>query len=458
MKTINKFVLVLLLSLPALSLFGKSDPSFGFRRTEAPMDTFVQRVNGTGLLTAAIQAVDGTYVTASKINSLSFLVRKIKASGQKQWERRLDFQDNAYNPDAFINEIAQTTDGGFVLSGRVGCRLVTDCGYSLASPITASSEFAGFGGAILVKLRPNGTIAWGKSLGALVFTSVSSTSDGGVIATGKTGGAEYIAKFNGEGGVIWEKSFRNATLLAANSLSDFHSAATADNAVIITFQTFALRNNVITPTGVDVMKVTDSGSVIWEKLLKSDGFVFQSMGTTANQGVILIGTSLDSNKLRVVVMRANGTISWKAGYFLKVPGKPTFVSSPVQTSDGGYIVTGTTRSGAKLFGFIAKIDSSQKIAFQNTFGASGGLVFGTADGGFLLFADLASDILISKVNSEANAGSCSFFRSLGPTTNTSFGSLRINEAHTPSGDVSFSPVDLGLSSVVTNHPVTNICH
>ncbi len=437
MKTINKVFLILLVSLLSSPLFAQSDLSFGYRTPKVEINTFVKEVEGSGSLVATVQAADGGYVTTSKIDDLSVLVRKIKASGQKQWERRLNFEGDAA---IAINGITQTTDGGFVLAGQV-C-LDQSCG------------------ATLVKLRANGTVAWKKSLAVSGvfdpgFSSVIATPDGGVIAVGDglfgdceigCGGFLFVARITATGDVVWGKSFGSLSVF----FYGINSTATPDNGFIVAFQTSNRPNRLL------VMKITNSGKVVWKKSLTADGFGFggfQSLGTTADNGVILVRTT-GSNKLKVVVLKADGTLNWNAGYSLKVPGGIQSVSSPVRTPDGGYVLTGTTRSGS---GFVTKIDSSRNVAFQNTFAASGESVFTTPDGGFFLFGDVTEGIVVSKLNSEGIVPDCDFFGSPGATTRTSFGPLGIAGATTTASDLSLEPFDFGLTSVVTNHPQTPVC-
>src|SRR5262245_21482907 len=144
MNIINRIFLILLV-VAASPLFGQSDLSFGYRKPEAEMNTFVRQVTGAGSLTATVQAADGGYVTASKIDDTSFLVRKIKATGEKQWERRLNFEvDSDSRLNSIIEGIAQTTDAGFILVGA-GCSDPYFC--------------VGLPGSTVVKLRANGTVA-----------------------------------------------------------------------------------------------------------------------------------------------------------------------------------------------------------------------------------------------------------------------------------------------------------
>src|SRR5262245_37566535 len=110
-------VFFILLVIAVSPLFAQSDLSFGYRKPEAETKTFVQKVNDVGFLAATVQNADGSFVTASGgYFDQIILVRKIRASGQKVWERTLNFEDFTN-----ITGIAQTTDGGFALVG-FGCK------------------------------------------------------------------------------------------------------------------------------------------------------------------------------------------------------------------------------------------------------------------------------------------------------------------------------------------------
>ena len=424
MNIINK-VFFILLVLAVSPLFAQNDLSFGYRKPEAETITFVQKINDAGWLAATVQNPDGSYVTVSGSGYYhqSILVRKIKASGQKVWERTLDFEDSTE-----ITGIAQTTDGGFAIVGY-GCK-EPYC-------IDVTGQF-------LVKLRPNGTVAWNRRLtdGLLPYYNLSQsvipTSDGGVISIG----AFVVVRFTATGDVVWMKSF------SGFDSGELVSVATHDNGIIVATRIHSFKKD-----GVNVMKITDSGNVLWRKSLEVEDFDFQSAGITTNNGVILAGNGTNSNKLKIIVLNAGGALNWRAEYSLKGSGTIHSVASPNQTTDGGYVITGSGRG----FGFIAKIDSSRKLAFQYTFRASGKSVFVTSDGGFLLFANVDStSLLISKVNSEGMT-ECGFFKPLGAGSRTSFGALKLTGLDTAATDIPMEELPFALTSDVTDHPVSNLC-
>ncbi len=296
---------------------------------------------------------------------------------------------------------------------------------------------------MLIKLRSDGTFEWKsrfklEGIQSFIFSSVTPMPDGGVMAAGVFYAGEhvtnqfFVARFTAAGSVVWAKKFEN---FPDTNVFFRQSMVNTDNGLILAFTTV---KNINEPNGVDVLKITHSGNVDWAKRLKADGFTFQSIGSTSDGGVILIGTIAQSNKLKVMTLKSNGILDWKAEYSLRVPGKPYYVSTPIQLPNGEYAITGGSfdASTTQYHGFIAKIDSSRKIAFQNTFGNGetfGESVFATANGGFVLFGGISiyhqadNAMLILKMNSEGLVPACTLMETheLGSTTSRAFDSLRI---------------------------------
>ena len=137
-----------------------------------------------------------------------------------------------------INAITQTTDGGFVLAGQVGSS-----------------------GATLIKLRPNGTTSWKKSLtvsgvGFDYLFRGGSYPDGGVIAIGRRLMEEFdssprlfIATLTAAGDIVWEKSFGTLLDNFFGPAFVIHSTSTSDGGLIIAFS--------IPGSGMEAMKITN---------------------------------------------------------------------------------------------------------------------------------------------------------------------------------------------------------
>jgi hypothetical protein len=441
----NKVFLTLILSAVCSSIFGESELSkLDGKGTLVPA-TFVKRVKAGGALISTIQAADGGYVSLSQTGQWNFLVRKISTSGQTIWERRVDSREGT---GATLEAIAQTTDGGYVLAGQNSYCCFGDYFYY------NTSHYAG----LLIKLRSNGTLEWSKKFELnshiVHFTSVVPRPDGGFIAGG--GGAlpggviPILVRFSANGNILSSKTFGN--LLADNP----QLKRTPDNNLLLA---------VSSENGASVIKVNDSGVVVWEKSLEIPGFILQTMGSTSDNGVVLAGNCTDCNQLYLVRIKADGKLGWKAKYSFQV-GRLQSVTDLIQTSDGGYAVTGTITDskGHNAIGFFAKIDSLRNVSSQRTFRvgqARGGSIFAASDGTYFLFAatngEWSGDTLVLKLDTNGVVPGCAFVHS-SSVTRVAFGELKTSRIKVS------SPInpELGTSDFVANsklshHAVTNVC-
>ncbi len=448
-------------------------PVFGQTEKTQP-DTFVKKVNEGGWLRTAIQTADDGFVTASSfltagsIDPLSILIFKMSSSGERQWETKLNFRADKISPYATVSKIAQTADGGFIIVGQLGCYWL-DC-----------EDDRPPSGATLIKLDSNGLLIWKKNLAVNgfdgnIFNSVTTTEDGGIIVAGQMIRTFYegtapilVMKFSSTGGVIWKKSFATSPNPPGFEID---SMTTSDHGIVIAF---TRRNEINNPKGFNVMKITDSGNLMWKKTITTDGFVFQSMSPAADDGIMFIGTCKNCNKLFVTALKQNGTLNWKAAYPLRLPGRISSVSKSIQTSNGGYVVAGNTYvdSSATNYGFVAKIDASKRIEFQNTIGnsyASGpagtSSIFNSPDHGFILFAwgqdRFENDLFILKLNSEATVPGCDLLeiKQFGSTTSSSFEPMKIAGVKViESKALSYESLNFDVSTEVVNHSISTLCH
>jgi hypothetical protein len=296
------------------------------------------------------------------------------------------------------NEVAysvqQTSDGGYIVAGWTN--LVN--------------------GALLIKTDMSGDVQWAKSYRIAydnVAYSVQQTSDGGYIVAGWTnfwsGGHNYDAfliKTNASGNVQWAKTYGGT-----NNDSAYSVQQTSDGGYILAGVTYSFGAG-----GGDafLIKTNASGNVQWAKTYGGAGIdKFISVQQTSDGGYIAVGytSSFGAGGYDVFLVKtdANGNIIWAKTY----GGWNNDIASSVrQTSDGGYIVAGTTWS------------------------------FGTGNG----------DVFLIKTDANGNIGSCGIVRNVTPTVTTP--SLTVN---TPSvsvrgehfssyyADLDFTP-DVVLSS------------
>jgi hypothetical protein len=331
-----------------------------------------------------------------------------------QWERTF----GGANAD-FANVVQPTTDGGYMLGGY---------SYSDASANKTAASYGG-GDYWIVKLDSAGARLWDSSYGGTNFdriTALQQTSDGGYILGGCShsgpsgtkssasyGAGDYwLVKVDANGNQQWEKTF-------GGTENDFLTAVkqTADGGYIVGGVSFSgASGNKATasfsPGSSDfwVLKLDANGNKQWEKDFGgTDSDDLQSLQQTTDGGYVLGGTSfsgVSGNKTSgnagagtsdywVLKLDGNGSKQWDKSF----GGNDAEALSTVrQTSDGGYIVGGSSYSGVsgnKTVGdsgsydfWLVKLDGSGNRQWDR---AHGGADFDeltsveqSSDGGYML--------------------------------------------------------------------------
>ena len=235
---------------------------------------------------------------------------KTRSDGSQEWVRTYNIADSTDAGTAM-----QTDDGGYVVAGYT---------YDL----TKSGEF------YLLKVKPNGDIAWSKTYGGLGLeygNVCQQTSDGGYFVAGFTmsygaGGRDYwLVKTDSTGIMQWNRTYGTAQ---EEVLAD--ALQTRDGGYILI------------GTG-GVIKTDSGGNQVWVNTHYSTNFEARIISEVQDGGyVIALGWS------GLVKLNANGNEEWTL--------TPGFGFSCVaSTSDGGFI----TGDGDAL----AKIGSS--VVIQN---------------------------------------------------------------------------------------------
>jgi hypothetical protein len=208
---------------------------------------------------------------------------------------------------------------------------------------------------------------WAKTYGGGDFDgadSIQQTTDGGYIVAGKTGsfgagdGDIWVLKLNASGDVVWQKTYGGGGWDEAFSIQQ-----TTDGGYIVAGTTGSFGAG-----GDDgwVLKLNASGDVVWQKTYGGKEWdEASSIQQTTDGGYIVAGTTgsfgAGGYDFWVLKLNASGDVVWQKTYG---GGDHDEATSIQQTSDGGYIVAGWTKSfgaGGSDF-WVLKLDASGDVA------------------------------------------------------------------------------------------------
>lgn len=293
-------------------------------------------------------------------------VIKLDANGRKQWDHTL-----GGTGAEGIERVRQTSDGGYLLGGYS----TSNRGGDKSEPSRGEADYW------LVKLDAQGSKLWDRTYGgaeAESLTTLELTRDGGCLIGGFTesgisvdktqpnwGSYDYwVLKLDGQGNKQWDASFGGSAqdrlsrvcqtpeggfLLAGGSNSPVSGTKTAPNHGPI-------NTNPLT-SGYDywVVKLDANGQKQWEQAYGTPANEeLSSVALTADGGFVLGGSALPGvaddktspgQQLAdywLLKLTATGTREWD----LAIGSSSLDMLSNVhQTTDGGFIVGGTSHGG-----------------------------------------------------------------------------------------------------------------
>ncbi len=275
------------------------------------------------------------YTGSYGAGSSDFWLVKTDSSGNKQWDKTFGATESD-----IARSVQETSDGGYILAG------------------CTRSYGAGSYDAWLVRINSNGDILWHAALGGTgwdVVESVQQTFDGGFILTGYTGSYgdvfydAWLVKVDCNGCVQWNTTFGGFGRDVAESVSQ-----TSDGGYIIAGSTqpqgsYLFAAGFMNPLGVDfadvwLVKTDSNGNKQWDKTFGGDDWdTAESVQQTSDGGFILAGYTKSygdgDSDFWLIKTYSNGIKQWDKT-FGETDGD--YAYSVQQTSDGGYILAGVT--------------------------------------------------------------------------------------------------------------------
>jgi hypothetical protein len=261
--------------------------------------------------------------------------------------------------------IVQTTDRGYLLSG--------------ASNSSQSS---------LVKTDINGTVLWTQDKDSSAVNAVLEAVDGNYVLAGarrhSTTFAKnaWLSKIDVAGNLIWSKSYEQVGNEVINSAQQ-----TSDGGYILAGER---RNSTGGASDIYIIKTNTIGDTVWTKTYGgADSDEANAIMQTTDGGYISAGiygsaTSFMSTAY-LMKMDMNGDTVW-----MKIYGGlgAKEASSVVQTSDGGYILTGWSVVNGNSKTYVVKTDAVGNTLWENTYGGTGysegRSIKQTSDGGYVV--------------------------------------------------------------------------
>ncbi|MCC6288183.1 MAG: T9SS type A sorting domain-containing protein [Chitinophagaceae bacterium] len=327
--------------------------SFGGSGSDAPKD-IVQTADGGYISAGYTNSVDGN-ITGNHGGESDYWIIKTDVDGNLQWQKALggSGKDIAYS-------IKQTTDGGYIVVGESSSNDgdVTGIHYTVAG--TISTDYW------VVRLDAAGNIIWQKALGgssADEAYDVLQIADGGFLVVGASDSFDGDTRLN-------------------EYLGDYD---------------------------VWLVKLDISGNIQWKKRYGDNfGNFAYSIDKTVDGGYIICGSS-DNGDISghygkvdsyIIKIDATGNLQWQNTFGGTAADRGY---SAKQTSDGGYIMVGSTFSNngditnhhGAVDCWVIKVSATGILQWQKTLGGSGidegSSIQQTSDGGYFIVASTGSN-------------------------------------------------------------------
>lgn len=300
------------------------------------------------------------------------------------------FYDGRYLSSAYTLDVCETFDKGYVVLG-------------FSDTPDNKQQIC------LIKTNQSGDTLWTKLIAGMGWSygySIKQTSDNGYIIAGNTSESIdwgvytdlFLAKISEKGEVIWTKYFGGSANDGAKSVKNMD-----DEGFIVLGSANSNGYNGFNPY---VIRTNASGDTIWTKTFSS--CVLGASGpddfnTTSDGGYIIAGTTFGWNEgewghVYVIKLDSNGNLIWSKVYKSYNAMSDARIK---ETQDGGYVIAAPNYIHPEEGGYtseilLTKIDHLGNLLWDKAF-IGGGYAYGnsvenTFDGGTIV-AGITSDSL-----------------------------------------------------------------
>ena len=283
---------------------------------------------------------------------------------------------------------------------------------------TIDGGYIACGGTIdvfLVKTDGNGVEQWSQTFGGTGTDrgySVQQTTDGGYIVCGGTGSSVsdvYLIKTDGNGIEQWNQTFGGTSNDLGRSVKQTTDGGFIISGVTESFNTLNLNG----AYSLYLIKTDGNGIEQWNQSFGDSLVQGHSVQQTSDGGYIVSGTrespGNSQSDIYLIKTDGNGLEQW-----IQILGSTDCNEtgySVQQTSDGGYVVTGK-KEYVDDYGvdddsdvYLIKTDGNGIEQWNQTFGGIGtdigNSVKQTSDGGYIITGE-TEDVFIPGVNGEKN--------------------------------------------------------